>query len=136
VRVNTIELTRLSDNLDDMIEKEKVEEKREENALTIRLEEKEEEEGKKKEEKIEEENALEDLEDPSLSPSPLEYPEEEEISFEGEEENILEDLEDPSPSPPLEYSEEEIFEIINQLNFIYLLNTLTIGQEDKEEEEE
>jgi len=66
----------------------------------------------------------------------LKYPEEEEISFEGEEENILEDLENPSPSPPLEYSEEEIFEIINQLNFIYLLNTLTIGQEDKEEEEE
>ena len=57
VRVNTIELTRLSDNLDDVIEKEKVEEKREENALTIRLEEKEEEEGKKKEEeKVEEKN--------------------------------------------------------------------------------
>ena len=54
-----------------------------------------------------------------------------------EEENALVDLEDPSPSFPLEYPEEEIlFEIINQLNFIYLLNTLTIGQEDKEEEEE
>jgi len=57
VRINTIKFTRLSDNLDDVIEKEKVEEKREENALTIRLEEKEEKEGKKKEEeKVEEEN--------------------------------------------------------------------------------
>jgi len=86
------------------------------------------------EEKIKEENALEDLENPSPSLS-LEYPEEKKISFEGEEENVLEDLEDPSS--PLEYPEEEeiLFEIINQFNFIYLL-ALTIGQEDKEEEEE
>jgi len=67
----------------------------------------------------------------------LEYPEEEEISFEGEEENVLEDLEDFFPSSPLEYPEEEIlFEIINQLNFIYLFSALTIGQEDEEKEEE
>jgi len=67
----------------------------------------------------------------------LEYPEEEEISFEGEEENVLEDLEDFSPFSPVEYPEEEIlFEIINQLNFIYLLSALTIRQEDEEKEEE
>ena len=67
----------------------------------------------------------------------MEYPEEEEISFEGEEENVLEDLEDFFPSSPLEYPEEEIlFEIINQLNFIYLFSALTIGQEDEEKEEE
>jgi len=54
-----------------------------------------------------------------------------------EEENTSEDLKNPSPSSPLEYPEEEIlFEIINQLNFIYLLNTLIIGQEHEEEEKE
>jgi len=75
------------------------------------MKEEEEEEMEEKVEKVEEmvkeENALEDLKDPSPSP-PLEYP-----------------------------KEEILFEIIiNQLNFIYLLSALTTGQEDEEEEEE
>jgi len=80
--------------------------------------EEEEEEEKKKEEKEEEEEKKK---------------EEEKI----EEENTSEDLKNPSPSSSLEYPEEEIlFEIINQLNFIYLLNILIIGQEHEEEEKE